>query len=114
MGTLSFSYEAFIERSLHQPHQQILALDAFADLDADFADGAGTGGGDGGEHLHGFEGGDGVAFFDLLTDADGDAGDHAGHGGTDLSRIVMILLGFVDGELREGLVGDRREARVAV
>ena len=40
-------------RSLRQPHQQILALDAFADFDADLADGAGTGGGDGGEHLHG-------------------------------------------------------------
>lgn len=83
--------------SLTQPHQQVLALDVVADLDADLLDGAGGGGADGGEHFHGFESDEGFAFFDLLADGDSNAGDHAGHGGADLHWISRVGFDFTDG-----------------
>lgn len=86
----------------------------FAVFEEDFFDCSAGGGGDGGEHFHGFEDDEFVAFGDGVSGGDGNLGDHAGEGGGDVVGVGGV--GFlVDGDFfAEALVDDGGFARHAV
>jgi hypothetical protein len=65
---------------LLQDHEQIIGVDLNAFFDDDFLHDSVNGGGDGGEHFHGFDDDELVAGLDLGAGGDGDFRDHAGEG----------------------------------
>ncbi len=78
---------------LLQDDKQVIRVHLYAFFDEDFLDGPVHGGGDGGEHFHGFEEDEFVACFDFGAGGDGDFCDHAGEGGADVGGVVGVAFG---------------------
>ena len=62
---------------LLESNQEVAGVGLFAFLEKDFFEGSGFGGGDGGEHLHGFEDDEFIAFGNFVSGFDGNLADHA-------------------------------------